>query len=76
MVGLDIARGPETRVLGSVRDRALVARPGRGGGEVILHAGALHEPDIARRAPQAFVDVDGAGTLTDTRASGGGGGPV
>ena len=31
--------------------------------EAVIHAGALHKPDIARYPKQAFVDVNVAGTL-------------
>ncbi|MFE1599096.1 NAD-dependent epimerase/dehydratase family protein [Methylobacterium sp. ID0610] len=65
VTGLDVAPGPGTQAVGSVCDRALVARTLAGEGiEAIIHAGALHKPDIARVGPQAFLDVNVTGTLT------------
>lgn len=65
VTGLDVAPGRETAVVGSVCDRALVARTlARAGIDAIVHAGGLHKPDIARVPPQAFVDVNVTGTLT------------
>ncbi len=61
--GLDIAAGPHTHVLGSVADPAVVARAFALGIDAVIHAGALHKPDIARYPAQAFVDVNVTGTL-------------
>ena len=59
VVGLDVAPGFDTQILGSVADRALVERTLAGHGiEAVIHAGALHKPDIARYPAQAFVDVN------------------
>ncbi|MGZ8998414.1 MAG: NAD-dependent epimerase/dehydratase family protein, partial [Allosphingosinicella sp.] len=64
VTGLDVATGRETAVLGSVADRALVDRVfAECGIEAVIHAGALHKPDIARYSKQAFLDVNVAGTL-------------
>lgn len=64
VVGLDVAPGAETRVIGSVADRVLVGRVfGDHGIEAVIHAGALHKPDIARYPAQSFVDVNMTGTL-------------
>ncbi|PZU08620.1 NAD(P)-dependent oxidoreductase [Sphingomonas sp.] len=64
VVGLDIGPGAHTRVIGSVADRGLVDRLFDAHGfEAVLHAGALHKPDIARYPVQAFVDVNVTGTL-------------
>lgn len=64
VVGLDVAPGADTRVVGSVADRGLVERVfAEHGIEAVIHAGALHKPDIARRPAQAFVDVNVTGTL-------------
>jgi UDP-glucose 4-epimerase len=47
-----------------VADRALVDRTFAGQGiEAVVHAGALHKPDIVRYPAQAFVDVNVTGTL-------------
>lgn len=64
VIGLDVAPGPDTQILGSVADRALVDSVfGDQGIEAVVHAGALHKPDIARYRRQAFVDVNVTGTL-------------
>jgi nucleoside-diphosphate-sugar epimerase len=64
VVGLDVAPGADTEVLGSVADRALVDRAfAEHGIEAVVHAGALHKPDIVRYPRQAFVDVNVTGTL-------------
>jgi nucleoside-diphosphate-sugar epimerase len=64
VVGLDVAPGPDTRVVGSVADRALVERVMISHGiEGVIHGGALHKPDIVRYPRQAFVDVNVTGTL-------------
>jgi len=64
VIGLDVAPGPDTRVIGSVADRALVARVMREHGiEAVIHGAALHQPDMARYPRQSFVDVNVTGTL-------------
>lgn len=64
VIGLDVAAGRDTRVVGSVADRPLVDRTfAERGIEAVVHAGALHKPDIARYPKQAFVDVNFTGTL-------------
>ena len=63
VVGLDVAPGPETHIVGSVVDRTIVDRAFARGVEAVIHAGALHKPDIARYSAQAFVDVNVTGTL-------------
>lgn len=63
-LGLDVAPGPHTDVVGSVADTPLVRRlfaDYRFDG--VIHAAALHKPDIARYPRQAFVDVNVTGTL-------------
>lgn len=70
VIGLDPAPGDHTSVVGSVVDRALVAQIfGDMGVEAVIHAGALHKPDIARYPTQAFVDVNVTGTLNLLEAS-------
>ncbi|MBT0667697.1 NAD(P)-dependent oxidoreductase [Novosphingobium profundi] len=70
VIGLDVAAGPHTQVQGSVADRALVFRTvAEFAIEVIVHAGALHKPDIARFSRQAFLDVNAAGTLNVLEAA-------
>jgi len=63
-IGLDVAPGPDTEVVGSVSERAVVERAFADYGiEAIVHAGALHKPDIARYLATAFIDVNVTGTL-------------
>ncbi|VWX53437.1 NAD(P)-dependent oxidoreductase [Novosphingobium sp. 9U] len=64
VTGLDVAPGASTQVIGSVADRALVFDTvARFGIEAIVHAGALHKPDIVRFPRQAFIDTNLTGTL-------------
>ena len=64
VVGLDAAPGVDTNVVGSVADRPLVERVFADRGiNAVVHAAALHKPDIARHPAQAFVDVNVTGTL-------------
>ena len=64
VTGLDVAPGADTDVVGSVADRLIVERVfGERGIEAVVHAGALHKPDIARYPARAFVDVNVTGTL-------------
>jgi nucleoside-diphosphate-sugar epimerase len=64
VTGLDIAPGTHTDVIGSVADAALVEQLFAGHRfEGVIHAGALHKPDIARYPAQAFIDVNVTGTL-------------
>lgn len=64
VIGLDLAPGAETLIRGSVADRALIGRvfidhqP-----QAVIHAAALHKPDIARYPAQAFIDTNVTGTL-------------
>src|SRR5687767_11757112 len=68
--GLDVAPGSDTDFLGSVADAALVDRIfAERGIEAVIHAGALHKPDIARYPEQHFVDVNVSGTLNLLRAA-------
>jgi nucleoside-diphosphate-sugar epimerase len=64
VTGLDVAPGSHTDVVGTVADAALVDRVFRDHQvEAVIHAGALHKPDIVRYPAQAFVDVNVTGTL-------------
>lgn len=63
VVGLDVAPGADTQVIGSVADAALVDEVIADGIEAIIHGGALHKPDIARYPKQAFIDTNVTGTL-------------
>lgn len=65
VVGLDVAAGVETTYVGSVADTGFVDRLfDEHRFDAVIHAGALHKPDIARYPAQAFVDVNVTGTLT------------
>ena len=64
VIGLDVAPGADTTVVGSVADRAVVRSAFADHGvEAVIHAGALHKPDIVRYPAQAFIDANVAGTL-------------
>jgi len=64
VVGLDPVASAHTDVVGSVADDALVSALFQEHGfDAVVHAGALHKPDIARHPQRAFVDVNVQGTL-------------
>ncbi len=64
VIGLDVAPGLDTQLVGSVADRELIDWAFDGKGiEAVIHGGALHKPDIVRCPRQAFVDVNVTGTL-------------
>ena len=64
VIGLDVASGVDTQVVGSVAERLLVERLfAQQPIDAVIHAGALHKPDIVRYPAQAFVDVNVTGTL-------------
>lgn len=64
VLGLDLAPGPITQVVASVADREAVRRAVRDHGiEAILHAGALHKPQVATHSRDAFVEANVQGTL-------------
>ncbi|RYG01215.1 MAG: NAD(P)-dependent oxidoreductase, partial [Caulobacteraceae bacterium] len=70
VIGLDIAPGAETQLLGSVGDPAVVDRVFADHNiEAVVHAAALHKPDIERFPAQAFVDANVTGTLNLLRAA-------
>ena len=59
VIGLDVAPGADTDAVGSVGDKSLVDRLfAERRIEAVIHAGALHKPDIVRYPEQAFVDVN------------------
>ena len=61
-LGLDIIPGPFTDAIGSIADRALVARSMQGV-DAVLHVATLHKPHVATHAPEAFVETNVRGTL-------------
>ena len=64
VTGLDIAPGAHTDVIGSVADAGLTLQLfAEHRFEGVIHAGALHKPDIVRYPAQAFIDVNVTGTL-------------
>ena len=64
VVGLDIAPGTHTTVVGSVADRTLIDRIFSDYSiDAVIHSAALHKPDIVRYPKPAFVDVNITGTL-------------
>jgi len=64
VTGFDIAPGPHTQIIASVSERAAVDRAFDVHGiEAVIHAGALHKPDVVRFPAQSFVDVNITGTL-------------
>jgi UDP-glucose 4-epimerase len=64
VIGLDVAPGADTDLIGTVADRALIDRLfGERGIEAVIPGGALHKPDIVRYPNQAFIDVNSSGTL-------------
>jgi UDP-glucose 4-epimerase len=64
VVGMDVAPGADTQVLGTVADRPLIARVMRDHAiDAVVHGAALHQPDIARYPKQSFIDVNITGTL-------------
>jgi nucleoside-diphosphate-sugar epimerase len=68
--GLDVAPGADTHVLGSAANPAVVeAAFSAARIDAVVHAGALHKPDIGRYPPQAFVDVNVTGTLNLLQAA-------
>ena len=70
VLGLDVALGADTQVVGSIADRSVVERAFADHAiEAVIHAGALHKPDIARVEPQGFVDANVTGTLNLLRAA-------
>jgi nucleoside-diphosphate-sugar epimerase len=69
VIGLDVAPGSNTDIIGSVADAAVVAHAFARGVDAVIHSGALHKPDIARYGEQAFIDVNVTGTLNLLRAA-------
>ncbi len=70
VIGLDIAPGRDTQVVGSIADRATVERAFSDHAiEAVIHSAALHKPDIARHPEQAFIDVNVTGTLNLLQAA-------
>ncbi len=63
VIGLDIKPGPFTSIVGSVADRQLIDRAMADHAvTAVVHAGALHKPNIVRYAASQFVSVNVQGT--------------
>jgi UDP-glucose 4-epimerase len=60
--GIDVLASPFTRHVGSITDRAFVARCMRGV-DAVLHTATLHKPHVATHSRQDFVDTNITGTL-------------
>src|SRR3569623_521908 len=64
VTGLAVAPGADTDIIGTIAARALIDSAfAEHRFEAVIHAGALHKPDIVRFPRQAFVDVNVTGTL-------------
>ena len=64
VTGLDPKPAPTTDIVGSVADRDTVRRAlGESGAKAVVHAGALHKPNIATHTHSDFVSVNVQGTL-------------
>jgi UDP-glucose 4-epimerase len=64
VIGLDLASGADTHIIGSVADRTVVERSFSDHDiDAVVHAAALHKPDVARVSPRHFIDVNVTGTL-------------
>jgi UDP-glucose 4-epimerase len=72
VIGLDVVPGPYTTMIGSVADRGTVVQA-MAGVDAVVHAGALHKPDIARHPASDFIAVNVQGTenLLEEAAAGG-----
>jgi UDP-glucose 4-epimerase len=61
-VGLDIVAGPFTDEVGSIAERACVARCIHDA-DTVFHAATLHKPHVATHAREAFVETNVLGAL-------------
>ena len=77
VIGLDPVAAPTTRVRGTVADADCVRRTCSDYAiEAIVHAGALHKPQVATHSASAFVDTNVHGTLNVLEAAVAGGSRV
>jgi nucleoside-diphosphate-sugar epimerase len=64
VIGLDPLPSAYTQIVGSIVDRELVRATMRDFAiTAVIHAGALHKPQVATRAPSDFISVNVQGTL-------------
>jgi nucleoside-diphosphate-sugar epimerase len=61
-IGLDVVPGPFTDEVGSITDRACVARS-MNGIKTVLHVATLHKPHVATHSREGFVETNVQGTL-------------
>ncbi|MGC2783917.1 MAG: NAD(P)-dependent oxidoreductase [Roseiarcus sp.] len=61
-IGLDLIPGPFTDEIGSIADRALVARAIKDV-DAVLHVATLHKPHVATHAREGFVETNVRGSL-------------
>ena len=62
VLGADLLPSPFTQHVGSIGERAFVARCLRGV-DAVIHTATLHKPHVATHSRQAFVDTNISGTL-------------
>jgi nucleoside-diphosphate-sugar epimerase len=62
VVGLDVLASPQTDVVGSIVDRALVRRSLEGA-DAVLHTATLHKPHVGTHSRGEFIDTNVTGTL-------------
>ena len=62
VIGLDIVESPFTDQVGSIVDRAFVARCLEGA-QAVIHPATLHKPHVVTHSRQDFVDTNITGTL-------------
>ena len=62
VIGLDIVESPFTDHVGSIVNRAFVAR-GLEGAQAVIHPATLHKPHVVTHSRQDFVDTNITGTL-------------
>ncbi len=61
-IGLDVMPSPFTDVVGSIADRAIVARA-MAGVRTVMHAATLHKPHVDTHGREAFVETNVKGAL-------------
>lgn len=77
VIGLDPVPGPHTDIVGSVADRAVVRAAIRDNAiEGIVHAGALHKPQLATHDSTQFISVNVQGTMNLLEEASAPGSPV
>ena len=62
VIGLDIVASPFTDQVGSIVDRAFIARCLEGA-QAVIHPATLHKPHVVTHSRQDFVDTNITGTL-------------